>query len=127
MRAIVVGAIAPLMLFGACGGAPEPSAEALCERIAEDRSNDTGAGQIPGSSDEWKAWVDSWEEMSELAPPEVKDALETIAASVAKVAETADGGEDYDKLFEDPAYEPAQEEFSAWESDNCDSGGYYPG
>ncbi len=116
----MVWAIALPMLLGACGGDPEPSAEALCERIAVDRSNDVGAGQIPGSHDEWIAWVDTWEELAELAPPEVKEALETIANSVAKVAETADSGVDYDRLFDDPAYEPAEDEFSAWESDNCD-------
>jgi hypothetical protein len=126
--AVLAWAIALPLLLGGCSGDPEPSAEALCERIATDRGNDVGVGQIPGSHDEWLDWVESWEEMAALAPPEVKDAIDTIAKSVAKVAENAESGVDYDLLFEDPAYEPALDDYHAWESEVCDGGsGYFPG
>lgn len=119
-KGVVAGVVILTVLLGGCGkDVPERSAAALCARLQNDRMLDRGIGQYPGTHDEWLDWVETFEELAAIAPPEIRDALETMARRVAEVAETADSGEDEHQLYDDPAYEPAQEEFGYWESENC--------
>jgi hypothetical protein len=116
----VAGIVISTVLLGACGkDVPERSADALCARLYNDRMLDRGIGQYPETHEEWLDWAKTFEELAANAPPEIRDALETMAKRVAEVAETADSSVDEHKRYDDPAYEPAHDEFQLWESENC--------
>lgn len=115
--------VAMVLATAGCSGGPDgPDPEAFCETWEAD------TGQIPEDSGQWKAHAETWEDLAILAPEDISDAVKTYSEAIGKVAETADGGEDWDLIYEEPGTSAAYDEIAAWTSEHCmEGGGYFPG
>ncbi len=109
-----------MVFFPACGDdAPSgPDPAAFCETW------ETETGQIPENSDAWGDYAEAFEDLVVLAPAEIQSEMETLAAATRKVA---DGSQHFDDIYLEDGASKAYDAYSAWTSDHCSDGPYFPG
>ena len=121
IRSLAVLLAAIMMTIGGCSeDAPsEPDPEAFCAKDAAE------AGQIPENDEQWGTYADTYEELAELAPDEIRPDVEKMSAAITKVAE---GSQNFDDIYDEAGVSEASDSVRVWTSDNCsEGGGYFPG